>query len=83
MCFAAGEWGELDWSRVDTAGFLVLGRERKGHGFVFPFGQGPIWKDRSSARRRKGRTQSTASAPSRQVPSRTCLPPMGRWTVSG
>uniref|UniRef100_A0A8D0EUE2 N-acetylglucosamine-6-phosphate deacetylase n=1 Tax=Strix occidentalis caurina TaxID=311401 RepID=A0A8D0EUE2_STROC len=45
--------------------------------------QGPIWKDHSSARRRKGHTRSIASAPLRQVPSRTCLPPTGPWTVSG
>uniref|UniRef100_A0A8C5X9W8 N-acetylglucosamine-6-phosphate deacetylase n=1 Tax=Malurus cyaneus samueli TaxID=2593467 RepID=A0A8C5X9W8_9PASS len=45
--------------------------------------QEPIWKGHSSARRRKGLTQSTASAPLRQVPSRTCLPPTAPWTVSG
>lgn len=42
MSFAAGEWHELDWNRVDTADFLVLGVEKKAHGFVFLFGQGPI-----------------------------------------
>uniref|UniRef100_A0A8C6ZVQ0 N-acetylglucosamine-6-phosphate deacetylase n=1 Tax=Nothoprocta perdicaria TaxID=30464 RepID=A0A8C6ZVQ0_NOTPE len=44
--------------------------------------QGSIWKDRLSARRRRGRTRSAASAPSRQAPSKTCLLRTGASTVS-